>query len=99
MKLPQFLIAKNPLASKRVFILHTQEPRFLAEVLRSKYMERVNELAQEYDFGTRTHPINGVHYIAVVLELYDNKGERFEKIMSRMGDWLFNYVTNSKNAF
>lgn len=32
-KLPKFLIAENPMADDRLFIFHSRNPRFIAEVI------------------------------------------------------------------
>jgi len=50
MEISKFLMAENPINSEdlKEFILHTQKPRFLAEVVEGKLGYQFN-IVQEYD--------------------------------------------------
>ena len=99
-KLPKFLIAANEQAMpETLFILHTREPKFLAKVIPTDALELL-AIQKYYPFGVQTR-FNGQLFAIVVLEFYDD-AEIDEKatgsggLMSRMGDWFYNYLTNQK---
>lgn len=79
----------------REFILHTQMPRFLAEVMPQKgEIQLVNELAERFIYGARTNRIGDTYYIISIIEIFDEDFDPSEmpKLMSRMGDWYYSVI-------
>lgn len=95
MKLPKFMIAENPMASKRVFILHSRSPRFIAEAFHFELDQEKDwlKVKQMFDHGASVdYPGEliavGVHW----MEPNELDSSRLAKLMSRMGDWYHAYL-------
>lgn len=99
---PKFLIAHNVAASENLYLIHTQEPRFIGIIIPIlDEVKTVDVIMKEYGFtaGCRTNRLpSGEFYIMGVIEFYDNLQypDKIPKLMSRAGDWLFNYMKNLK---
>ena len=100
-KLPRFLIAHNVAADPDgLFLVHTQFPKFIGRVWPVKgEIIRINELCQQYgiECGCRTDRLpSGEYYLMGVIMKLDEipLDESLPKLMSRTGDWLFNYFKN-----
>jgi len=96
-ELPKFIVAQNVLADPEgIYIIHTQKPAFVAKAFpKTGEIEPVDKLAEKYPAGARTNRINGTYYIIAVIRFFEQADPNgLEKIMSRMGDWFFNYVKN-----
>jgi hypothetical protein len=94
-KPPKFLICRNKLATDKVFVLHTQEPKFLAEIRKTNAMELL-ELQKEFPIGVQTR-VDKQLWVALVLEFYDQPEVDTQAtgsggLMSRLGDWLHTYI-------
>lgn len=90
-KPPKFLYAKSR-SDDRQFIIHTQKPRFLAQVFASTGdLILVQELAEKFPYGARTNRIDNTFYVIPVIEFFDEPENvnDIPKIMSRMGDWFY----------
>ncbi len=100
-KPPKFLIAHNVAASEYLYLIHTQQPRFIGIVIPSKgEIVTVDELCKIYEQGARTNRLpSGEYYLMGVIEFYDPVPDpaKLPKLMSRAGDWLFNYMKNLSN--
>ena len=111
-KLPKFLIAKNELASLAsddIFIVHTQEPKFIAKVVKTNAVELlelqqktfVNYKGKNYNIGAQTMVKGQLYAIFVVEFLSEPDLSEIDKtgsggLMSRMGDWFHNYIKITK---
>lgn len=108
-KLPKFLIAKNEMASVDTFVVHTQEPKFIAKVVKTNVVELlelqektfVNYKGKNYNIGSQTM-VNGQLYAIFVVEFWSEPDlSEIDKtgsggLMSRMGDWFHNYMKITK---
>jgi hypothetical protein len=75
-KYPRFMICENPMAEPdEEYILHTQEPRFLAK--------------RVYENPTTDFEI--VMEIDNMAAYMNNDVSKLAKLMSRMGDWYISY--------
>lgn len=97
--LPKFLISNNPQLSDRKYIVHTQEPLFIAEIFEMDGdIEPLPELLKKFKIGSRTKRIHGKYYIIGVIKIenFNLNVNVLSKIMSCCGDWLFELVKDSK---
>lgn len=93
---PKFMIAENPMADRsRVFILHTQGPRILAEAFhfdKDQEVEWMNVQSQ-FETGSRTELPDELIAIGA-LWIADTKPidpDRLAGTMRRMADWYRSY--------
>jgi len=89
---PRFLITHNPSADPSgIYLIHTRYPRFIGRVWQQK---------NNIDIGWRTIqlPSGELYFWEVVDFIDDDPGHLWEKLMSRTGDWLFNYFKNMNHA-
>ena len=105
-QLPKFMIAHNVAAEPNaIYVVHTQYPAFIAQAIpRTGDIEDVTMLYKQYPIATRTKRIDGIWYIVAVIKWYDiypdanqNDVDRIAKLMSRIGDWFFNYIKTLPN--
>lgn len=105
-KLPKFLLCHNVQAAPAsMWVLHTQSPRFIAEVLLTNHVELL-ELqktegfvykSQHFSMGAQTQ-VDGQLYAIIVREILDDLNIKIVDgigsggIMSRMGDWFHSYM-------
>lgn len=105
-KLPKFLVAQNEqTAPGEVFVLHTQEPAFVAKIVQTNAIELL-ELQKKFpitvkgikydSIGTQTR-VKDQLWAAFVIEFFqepdiDAEAQGTGGLMSRLGDWLHNYI-------
>lgn len=103
-KLPKFLICSNPMVDNSLFILHSQKPKFIAQVIPTNHVELL-DIQKIYDYGCQTK-FNNQLFAIVIIEWLDTAYLQERQtvaggLMSRMGDWFFNYLKflkeNGKN--
>lgn len=93
-ELPRFIIAYDR-QQKIEYIIHTQEPAFIAKVIpNSGDIETVAYLAFKYPFATLTNRLNGTFYIIHVIKFFNVPADldSIPKLMSRMGDWYYSVI-------
>lgn len=105
-KMPKFLLCHNVKAAPAsVWVLHTQSPRFIAEVLPTNHLELLELQKSEgfvykserFNMGAQTQ-VDGQLYAIIVREIFDDldieivDGIGSGGIMSRMGDWFHSYM-------
>ena len=102
-QLPKFLIAHNVAVNPdALYLVHTQQPRFIGLVIpKNNEIEQVDFIFKKYNFsaGCRTNRLPaGEYYIMGVVMWIDTPDEATTpKLMSRTGDWLFNYMKQIQN--
>lgn len=85
--IPRFILATNRERSL-VYIVHTQSPMFIVEVLSFKDIETSEKYAVMSSNITKTVNIFGMFYIFEIVKTADNYNEfEVEKIISRLTDW------------
>lgn len=105
---PKFIIGANELAKPgQLYLTHTQEPQFIAEIIPFEGdILTFEELRDKYPIAARTNRIKGSYFVANVLMIFDSKqyeteqqrADVYSKLMSRTGDWLFNYFKNMSDG-
>ena len=99
MKTPKFLLCENPIADKsdgRSFIIHTREPRILAEIF--AFEEPLNEcLLNSVKSNIRigaTLEYGSEYFIfsAIFVEKIEMDADKLAGIMRRMADWYEAYL-------
>jgi hypothetical protein len=101
---PRFLITHNVAADPSgIYLIHTRYPRFIGrvwpeegDIIRIGDIFEKNHIAK----GCRTNRLHsGEYYFMEVIDVIDDDpGYQWEKLMSRSGDWLFNYFKNMNHA-
>lgn len=98
--LPKFLIAHNMAAHPDgLYLIHTQYPRFIGRIWPEQGdLVRIGNILAEskIENSCRTNRIpTGEYYFMEVIDVIDDEpGYHWEKLMSRAGDWMFNYFKN-----
>lgn len=106
MKASKFLIAENPIVNDgRVFIVHLRDPVIIAEAFHfdmhqeKEWMECKSQfkIGASVDYPGELISIGAVYVandkISESFKLYTQKeSDNLAKIMSRMGDWYYNYL-------
>lgn len=100
-KLPKFLFCQNVLASDRDYIIHTREPMFIAEIAVFNDEQMFFQFQKSIEIGARTE-FNDRMYVVFPVKIISDieyksaqeKADKWAKLMSRTGDWLFNYLKN-----
>lgn len=99
MKPPKFLLAKNPIADKsdgRIFILHTQTPKILAEVFHFDVGDEEHQMDCKRQFTIGSTLEYEDEYIVIgalwveSCELFS--ADRLAGLMRRMADWYEAYL-------
>jgi pSer/pThr/pTyr-binding forkhead associated (FHA) protein len=97
---PRFLIGKNIVAHPDgLYLVHTQYPRFIGRVWAEQGdVIRIGNILAEMQIekGSRTNrlPSGEYYFMEMVDVIDDDPGYQWEKLMSRAGDWMFNYFKN-----
>lgn len=105
-KLPKFLICENKNVDSRTFVLHTQKPKFIAEVLTFSFRKEMDDWmekppAQHYCIvDGKQYFLNGkARYLKAfyVIEFFDQVDPtevnlKLDKLLDRVSDWLRNYL-------
>lgn len=91
-KLPRFIIGDNPLAiNERIFITHTREPYFVAEVFHFDIDDTEDQMKAKAAFKLGSSLEYEDEYIVIgvmqLLEKRPHTRDQLAKIMSRTGDW------------
>lgn len=73
----------------RVFVVHTREPRILAEVFLPPDKEKLRELRNKFEYGSSVDYPGKLIYLGAVWFEYSNE---LDKVMSRMSDWYHAYL-------
>lgn len=97
MKTPSFMIAEDPrLEDGRVFIIHTREPRILAEVFHFGPDEEAEWLAiqQQFEIGSRLQLTAELIAIGAVwvAQTKPIAPDRLAGLMRKMADWYQSYI-------
>lgn len=97
MKPPRFIIGDNPLVdSERIFITHTREPMFIAEVFHFDIMDEESQLEAKRAFAIASSLEYEDEYIVIgVRQIITNKEytvDQLARLMSRTGDWYFSLL-------
>lgn len=96
--LPKFIVGHNVAVNPdSLYLIHTQEPRFIADIIPiTGDIIQINEIIDRYQIGARTNRLpSGEYFIVGVQMMIDNPNQdELPKLMSRTGDWLFNYMKN-----
>jgi hypothetical protein len=102
--LPKFLIAHNMAADPDgIYLIHTQYPRFIG-IIWPEHGDMIrignipSEIKIEKGYRTERLPSGEYYFMEVVHVIDDDPGYRWEKLMSRAGDWMFNYFKNMNHA-
>lgn len=83
-KLPKFVVCQNKLAAPdKLWILHTQKPRFIAEVM--------DNCDDEMEHTSTQVTVNGVLYIIVIQLVFDDSNIKPE-LLDRLADWSHSYI-------
>lgn len=100
-KYPKFLECINPNSDNEdeVYIVHTQHPRFIAELFITNDENEMMKFEKHFNVGGRTNHKNYTASIGVV-EFWDTPmnadkssqelADDLAKLMRRCGDWYFN---------
>lgn len=103
MKASKFLIAENPIVDDgRVFIVHMRDPVIIAEAFHFDIDQEAEwmKCKSNFEFGaTVDYPgelifLGGI-FCAPLPESWSTlqmQADKLAKIMSRMGDWYYNYL-------
>jgi len=104
---PKFILGANQMAKPgQLYLTHTQEPMFIAEVIPFEgNILKINELKDKYPIAARTNAIDGTYFIINLIKISDTKiyddlqykADEYSKLMSRAADWCYNYLKNTKN--
>jgi hypothetical protein len=100
---PKFIIGANELASpNKLFLTHTQEPQFIAELI------PFEELKEKYPIAmsTQLQVVKGTYFVINVLMIFDSKvyenkqqrADKYSKLMSRAKDWIINYLNTMSDG-
>lgn len=89
--IPEFIVS-----SDYQFVIRTVCPKFIAVIQKYDQMVTVNNLKDRFDFGARTHPVNGIHYVVGVVSWLDEPGDSPEKLMSKTGDFIFAFFKSNQ---
>lgn len=96
MKSAKFLIAENPIVNdSRIFVIHMRDPLIVAEAFHYGLDQEAQWMDCKRKFSTAAsvdYPgeliVLGVVYCAPT----ELSADKLAKIMSRMGDWYYNYL-------
>lgn len=97
-KLPKFLLCENPIADKsdgRIFILHTREPRLLAEIFTFDADDEDAQMEHKKLFTSGSALEYGDEYFVfgvIWMEKNNLPAEKLAGIMRRMADWYEAYL-------
>lgn len=97
-ELPEFIIGDNPTSdhSNRIFITHTTEPLFIAEVFHFDINDEESQAEAKslFEVGSSLEHQNEYIVIGVrkLMETKEHNADQLAKIMSRTGDWYFNLL-------
>ncbi|MFN7703341.1 MAG: hypothetical protein ACK5OS_01875 [Chryseotalea sp.] len=109
MKTAKFLIAENPVVNDgRIFIIHMREPVIIAEAFHFAEHEENKWMACKSNFNlfaSVDYPneliVLGSIYLAPLPAGWPTHSQaiadKLAKIMSRMGDWYYNYLKFEDN--
>lgn len=98
-KLPKFMVCENPMVEQSnttQFILHTQDPAFLAVIINDAADEQYKNWhhpAAVFNFYVNDDGFMETHKIVPILG-FSEEGEDFAPIMNRMSDWYSSYLTD-----
>lgn len=86
-KPPKFLLCRNEMAAPgRVWVLHTQNPKFMAEI-------------RDYDPRDESNDVHvfvhGQSFTLSIVEMCDDV-EIKEPLIDRLRDWVHSYVKNEQ---
>ena len=88
---PQYVIGTDPRHDERVFITHTQEPFFVAEIfhLRSQNEEQQMELKKTYEIAS-SFEYRNMYVLVGVLQLVQSRSHTSDELATlirKTADW------------
>ena len=97
---PPFLLARNKLVSDGTFIIHTREPKFIAEVKTFNSEDEADAYSTALSAITNKTVIRDIIAVVVVLEFWDDIHKFDEKIIyahtKRLAQWYKAQTLGSK---
>lgn len=103
MKPPIFIVGDNPLdrSPGRIFITHTREPMFVAEVFHFDIMDEESQMEAKQTFTIASSLEYHDEYIVIgVREMIATKkhsANQLAKLISRTGDWYYELISFEDN--
>lgn len=93
MKVAKFLIAENPIVNDgRVFIVHMRDPVIIAEAFHFDLSQEKEWMDCKSKFAVGASVNYPGELIVLGAIFMSAQSNDLPKIMSRMGDWYYNYL-------